>query len=85
MARTSLSVNDERPSVRNFRPATILINSVNGAVESPSAFDEAWTARTGRVSEVVTGMRMYRLREMVWPQGVSGAAAVATIFWAGPV
>ena len=50
---------------------------VNGAVESTRAFAEAWTARTGRNSEVVTNMRVYRLGTLVSPAGVPGDATLA--------
>jgi predicted GNAT family acetyltransferase len=50
---------------------------VNGAVGATAAFAEAWTARTGWTSTVVTSMRMYRLGELLRPAGVSGRAVLA--------
>lgn len=50
---------------------------VNGAVGSTAAFAQAWNARTGQTSRVVTAMRMYRLGKLVRPAGVPGVAALA--------
>jgi predicted GNAT family acetyltransferase len=50
---------------------------VNGAVEATGSFAAAWMARTGRPSAVVIAMRMYRLEELAWPQGVAGEAVLA--------
>jgi RimJ/RimL family protein N-acetyltransferase len=50
---------------------------VNGAVEATGPFAATWMARTGRPSAVVTAMRMYRLGELAWPQGVAGGAVAA--------
>jgi len=50
---------------------------VNGAVEATRPFAATWMARTGRPSAVVTAMRMYRLGELAWPQGVVGEAVAA--------
>jgi predicted GNAT family acetyltransferase len=50
---------------------------VNGAVSSAAAFAQAWNARTGHASKVVTTMRMYRLGELVRPTDVPGTAALA--------
>lgn len=51
---------------------------VNGAVASSAAFAEAWQARTGQASTVVTAMRMYRLGELARPRMVTGGAILAT-------
>jgi predicted GNAT family acetyltransferase len=50
---------------------------VSGAVEVTRPFAATWMARTGRRSTVVTAMRMYRLGELAWPQGVAGEAVAA--------
>jgi predicted GNAT family acetyltransferase len=50
---------------------------VNGAVEATGPFAATWAARTGRTSTVITAMRMYRLGQLTWPQGVAGEAAAA--------
>lgn len=50
---------------------------VNGALSGTAPFAEAWGARTGQTSTVVTAMRMYRLSELVRPPGVSGGATLA--------
>jgi predicted GNAT family acetyltransferase len=50
---------------------------VNGAVSATAPFADAWAARTGQASTVVTAMRMYRLGTLVRPSGVPGRAAVA--------
>ena len=50
---------------------------VNGAVEVTRPFAATWMARTGRPSTLVTAMRMYRLGDLVWPQGVAGEAVAA--------
>ena len=53
------------------------LGGVNGAVGSTGAFAQVWEARAGRPSRVVTAMRMYRLVELVCPEGVPGQAALA--------
>lgn len=50
---------------------------VNGAVEATRPFAAAWEARTGRVSSVVTAMRLYRLGQLIRPPTGAGAAVVA--------
>lgn len=47
---------------------------VNGAAESTTAFAKAWEAISGHSSRVVTATRMYRLADLVWPEGVLGEA-----------
>ena len=49
---------------------------VTGALSATAPFADAWTARTGQTSSVVTDMRMYRLAELARPAGVPGRAAV---------
>jgi predicted GNAT family acetyltransferase len=56
---------------------------VNGAVGSTAAFAEAWTARTGEKSRVVTAMRMYHLGHLVRPTNVLGSPQVATLIDSG--
>jgi GNAT superfamily N-acetyltransferase len=51
---------------------------VNGACHSTSAFAARWTVQTGRISTVVTAMRMYRLEELSRPQRVSGRPSLAS-------
>ena len=51
---------------------------VNGAVASTTAFAQAWEARTGQASTVITAMRMYRLGRLARPQSVPGGATLAT-------
>lgn len=51
---------------------------VNGACDATAAFADAWSARTGQPSTVITAMRMYRLGQLRRPMTVPGAAAVAT-------
>jgi len=53
------------------------LRGVNGEVTATGAFAQAWEARTGRRSRVVTAMRMYRLGELARPGGVPGHAALA--------
>ena len=53
---------------------------VNGAVSATAPFADAWAARTGQASMVLTAMRMYLLGELVRPSGVPGRAGAA----AGP-
>ncbi len=53
---------------------------VNGAVSATAPFADAWVARTGQASTIITAMRMYRLDELARPCGVPGRAASA----AGP-
>jgi GNAT superfamily N-acetyltransferase len=50
---------------------------VNGACDSTAAFADAWSARTGQTSTVITAMRMYRLGQLRRPPSVPGGAAIA--------
>jgi predicted GNAT family acetyltransferase len=50
---------------------------VNGAVDATGPFAEAWQTRTGQTSNVITAMRMYRLGQLAWPQGVFGESITA--------
>jgi predicted GNAT family acetyltransferase len=50
---------------------------VNGAVSTTGPFADAWNARTGQVSTVLTAMRLYRLGQLVRPSGVPGRPAAA--------
>lgn len=50
---------------------------VNGASESTAAFADAWAARTGQTSTVITAQRMYRLAQLSRPRDVPGEATVA--------
>jgi predicted GNAT family acetyltransferase len=51
---------------------------VNGAAGSTAAFAQAWSARTGQTSRLVTAMRMYHLGELVRPANVPGSPLAAT-------
>lgn len=53
------------------------LNGVTGAVNTTTAFAEAWTTRTGRTSTVGTAMRLYRLAQLAPLQGVAGHATLA--------
>ena len=45
------------------------VRGVNGACDSTAAFSQAWAARTGQASTLVTAMRMYGLGELSRPEG----------------
>ena len=47
---------------------------VNGAIESTRTFARVWEGLTGRSSNIVREMRMYRLVDLVWPEAVPGQA-----------
>lgn len=53
------------------------LSGVNGASESTTAFAEAWSARTGKISTLITAMRMYRLEKLTRPRTVPGRALLA--------
>jgi hypothetical protein len=50
---------------------------VSGAIGATAAFAEAWDARRGLTSTVITAMRMYRLGELVRPHNVPGEGTLA--------
>lgn len=50
---------------------------VNGALIATGPFAATWAARTGRKSTLITAMRLYRLGQLAWPQGVAGNAIAA--------
>ena len=51
---------------------------VRGARDSVLAFAEAWQRRTGRRPREIGAERMFELTELIWPDGVAGAARPAT-------
>jgi RimJ/RimL family protein N-acetyltransferase len=50
------------------------LSGVNGESESTAAFAKAWEAITGLPSRVDRATRMYRVGDLMWPQGVLGGA-----------
>lgn len=54
-----------------------VLDGVNGACESTSAFTDAWCGLTGQRSTTRTRMRMYRLQTLTPPHGVPGGSQLA--------